>query len=119
MLVAVAALLVGCGDGDESADVPVNGDAGPVVDTESPRDLARVVEQMMPALERISGLDRVETLRVRRQSREGARAYVMARLDEEMPPAEREIVRRTYVALGLLPDTLDLEALLLDLYTEP
>jgi hypothetical protein len=42
----------------------------------------------------------------------------MARLDEEMPPAEREIVRRTYVALGLLPDTLDLEALLLDLYTE-
>jgi hypothetical protein len=118
MLVAVAALLVGCGDGDESADVPVNGDAGPVVDTESPRDLARVVEQMMPALERISGLDRVETLRVRRQSREGARAYVMARLDEEMPPAEREIVRRTYVALGLLPDTLDLEALLLDLYTE-
>jgi hypothetical protein len=73
---------------------------------------------MMPALERLSGLDRTEPVRVRRQTRDGARAYVAARLDEELPPAERAAVRRTYVALGLLPDTLDLDALLLDLYTE-
>ncbi|HEX2167608.1 MAG TPA: hypothetical protein VHG09_10295, partial [Longimicrobiales bacterium] len=89
-----------------------------VVDAEAPDDLAEAVEQMMPALERLSGLDRLETLRVRRQSREGARAYVEHRLNEEMSPAERDAVRRTYVALGLLPDTLDLDALLLDLYTE-
>jgi len=112
------AVLAGCGDRDVAPDAAAVADASAVVDAESPRDLAEVVERMMPALERISGLDRVETLRVRRQSRAGARAYVMARLDQETPPAEREIIRRTYVALGLLPDTLDLDALLLDLYTE-
>lgn len=72
----------------------------------------------MPRLERLSGLDRLEPLRVRRQSREDARSYVAGRLEHEMPIDVREGVRRTYVALGLLPDTLDLEALLLDLYTE-
>ena len=46
-------------------------------------------------------------LRVRRQSRDGARAYVTERLNEELSPEEREAVRRTYVSLGLLPDTLD------------
>jgi hypothetical protein len=115
-LTALAAL--GCGDRAPTPDAAAVSDAGAVVDAESPRDLGEVVERMMPALVRISGLDRVETLRVRRQTRAGARAYVMARLDEETPPAEREIIRRTYVALGLLPDTLDLDALLLDLYTE-
>jgi hypothetical protein len=109
------ALPVACGDreaGDAAAD------ASALVDAESPRDLAAAVAEMMPALERLSGLDRIEPLRVRRQSRDGARAYVEARLNEELSPEERDAVRRTYVALGLLPDTLDLDALLLDLYTE-
>ena len=118
---AAAALVLACVSGScaDASDADVAAaDATDVVDAQSPRDLGRVVEQMMPALERLSGLDRVEPLRVRRQSRDGARAYVAARLEEEMSPAERDAVRRTYVALGLLPDTLDLDALLLDLYTE-
>jgi hypothetical protein len=106
-----------CGERAAVDDVRA-ADAAAIVDAESPRDLAGVVSTMMPALERLSGLDRTEAVRVRRQTREGARAYVAARLDEELPPAERAAVRRTYVALGLLPDTLDLDALLLDLYTE-
>src|SRR5688500_13437958 len=57
-------------------------------------------------------------VRLRRQDRAAARAYVQSRLDEEMPPAEREGLRRAYVAFGVIPDTLDLDALLLDLYTE-
>jgi hypothetical protein len=92
--------------------------ADAVVDSDSPRDLARMVERMLPALERLSGLDRVEPLRVRRQSRDGAREYMRRRMAEEMPPEELDAARRTYVALGMLPDTLDLEALLVDLYTE-
>jgi hypothetical protein len=106
-----------CGERAAVDDVRA-ADAAAIVDAESPRDLAGVVSTMMPALERLSGLDRTEAVRVRRQTRDGARAYVAARLDEELPPAERAAVRRTYVALGLLPDTLDLDALLLDLYTE-
>lgn len=112
VLVALAA----CG-GDSSRAAGGGGSAA-IVDAGSPADLADAVAEMMPALERLSGLDRIETLRVRRQSREGARAYVELRLNEELSPDEREAVRRTYVALGLLPDTLDLDALLLDLYTE-
>lgn len=115
-VLVLACAFASCADAPDADDAAA--DAAAVVDAQSPRDLASVVERMMPALERISGLDRVETLRVRRQSRDGARAYVAARLDEEMPPVERDAVRRTYVALGLLPDTLDLDALLLDLYTE-
>jgi hypothetical protein len=114
----VLALALAACDADGGGAGTATADAAAVIDTESPRDLGRVVERMMPALERLSGLDRIETLRVRRQSRDGARAYVEARLNEELSPAEREAVRRTYVALGLLPDTLDLDALLLDLYTE-
>jgi hypothetical protein len=112
---SVLVLTAACGDG-EAGDVAADGSE--LVDAESPRDLAAAVAQMMPALERLSGLDRIEPLRVRRQSRDGARAYVEERLNEELSPEEREAVRRTYVALGLLPDTLDLDALLLDLYTE-
>lgn len=115
VLLLMAALTACGGEGSRAG-----GAAGttPVVDVASPDDLAEVVGRMMPALERLSGLDRVETLRVRRQSRDGARSYVKDRLNEELSPAEREAVRRTYVALGLLPDTLDLDVLLLDLYTE-
>ncbi|HSK19674.1 MAG TPA: hypothetical protein VK912_11045 [Longimicrobiales bacterium] len=120
-LISGWALVLACASAScaETPDADLaQADAAAIVDAQSPRDLAGVVEQMMPALERLSGLDRLETLRVRRQSRDGARAYVEARLDEEMTPAERDAVRRTYVALGLLADTLDLDALLLDLYTE-
>jgi hypothetical protein len=115
LVIVPAVMLTACAERDGGAGSDTS-DA--IVDGVTPRDLARAVERMMPALERLSGLDRIETLRVRRQTREGARAYVERRLSEELPPAERDALRRTYVALGLLPDTLDLGALLLDLYTE-
>ncbi|MBR9988641.1 MAG: hypothetical protein KFH98_02740 [Gemmatimonadetes bacterium] len=115
LIVWLAVVITGCDRGSAEYSAA---DAAAITDDGTPRDLAIVVARMMPALERLSGLDRVETLRVRRQSREGARAYVEKRLNEEQSPAEREAVRRTYVMLGLLPDTLNLDALLLDLYTE-
>lgn len=77
-----------------------------------------MVAGMLGRIERLSGLDRTDTLRMRWQTRDAARRYVEQRLDEELPPETLGGVRRTYSALGLLPDTLDLRALLLDLYTE-
>jgi hypothetical protein len=115
LMVLLAALLLpavaGC-----RADAPAV-EAG-VTDAGTPPQLARSVAGMMPQLERLSGLDRLDELRVRTQSREDARAYVASRLEDELPPDVRDGIRRTYVALGLIPDTLDLDALLLDLYTE-
>lgn len=111
-IAALACLLVlsGCGRG---AGVPDG-----LVDDETPPELARLVSELMPRIERLSGLERREPLRVRRQDRAAASLYVQQRLDGEMPPERLEGIRRTYVTLGLLPDTLDLRSLLLDLYTE-
>jgi hypothetical protein len=110
---AVACLtLAGC-----RADAPARA-AGDVADAESPAELTAMLRELLPRIERLSGLDRLEPLRMRRQDRASAAAYIEARLDSEMPPERMDGIRRTYAALGLLPDTLDLRALLLDLYTE-
>jgi HPt (histidine-containing phosphotransfer) domain-containing protein len=87
-------------------------------DPESPQELVNAVAGVIPRIERLSGLDLRDVLRIRWQTREAAREYVEARLDHEMPAERLAAIRRVYVALGLLPDTLDLRALLLDLYTE-
>jgi hypothetical protein len=110
---AVACLiLAGC-----RADAPAR-DTGDVADAESPAELTAMLRELLPRIERLSGLDRLEPLRMRRQDRASASAFIAARLDAEMPPARLDGIRRTYAALGLLSDTLDLRALLLDLYTE-
>lgn len=89
-----------------------------IADAESPADLVALMGQLLPRVERLSGLDRVGVLRMRRQARDEARRYVELRLDTEMPAERLDGVHRTYAALGLVPDTLNLRALLLDLYTE-
>jgi uncharacterized protein YbdZ (MbtH family) len=110
LAVAAVAVLAGC-----RSPAP---HAADFADDTSPAELVRIVESMLPAIERLSGLDRTATLRMRYQSRDAARQYVEQRLHAEMPPERLDGVRRTYVALGLVPDTLDLQQLLLDLYTE-
>lgn len=52
------------------------------------------------------------------RSREQVRAYILHKLDEELPSEKARGLQATYRLLGLLPDSLDLRALLLDLYTE-
>jgi hypothetical protein len=114
LLLALAALapLAGC-----RADAPPTLPDG-VADADSPPDLTALLAELLPRVERLSGLDRIDVLRMRRQSREDARRYVEARLDTEMPPERLDALHRTYTVLGLVPDTLDLRGLLLDLYTE-
>jgi hypothetical protein len=113
-LAAAAAfvLLAGC-----RADAPAP-PLGDIADTDSPPDLVAMLEELLPRIERLSGLDRLEPLRMRRQDRAAAAEYIEARLDSELPPERLNGIHRTYAALGLVPDTLDLRALLLDLYTE-
>lgn len=80
--------------------------------------LAAAVDSLMPRLEQLSGLKKLKPITMRQQSREELRAYIVTRLQEEMPPEELNGMRAAYAALGLIPDTLDLQKLLLDLYTE-
>lgn len=81
-------------------------------------ELVAAVDSMLPKLEALSGLKKMKDVALSEQTRAELRKYIEQRLAEEMPPAEMEGVRETYAALGLIPDTLNLNALLLDLYQE-
>jgi hypothetical protein len=80
--------------------------------------LAAAVDSLLPRLEQLSGLRKLSPIRMEQQSREALRQYVQDRLREEMPPEELRGLRAAYAAFGLIPDSLDLEKLMLDLYTE-
>lgn len=110
-LALVGSLLLGACRGAAPPDTDV-------ADADSPARLVDMLEDLLPRVERLSGLDRVEPLRMRWQDRAGFMRYIETRLDSELPPERLDGVRRAYAALGLVPDTLDLRALLMELYTE-
>jgi hypothetical protein len=80
--------------------------------------LAAAVDSLMPRLEQLSGLRKIKPITMRQQTRADLTKYVEQRLNEEMPPEELNGIRAAYAALGLVPDTINLKQLLLDLYTE-
>ncbi|HTS90307.1 MAG TPA: hypothetical protein VMG41_17595 [Gemmatimonadales bacterium] len=82
------------------------------------QDLTRLVDSLTPAVERAVGLRFRSRPRATVRSREQVRAYLVHKLDQELPPEKARGLQATYRLLGLLPDSLDLRALLLDLYTE-
>src|SRR5687767_2160921 len=89
-----------------------------IADEDTPAQFAQLVRELLPRLERLSGLDRKAPLSVRTQDRAAVRSYLEQRLQQELPPERLEGVRAAYVILGLIPDTLNLRALLLELYHE-
>ena len=85
------------------------------------RDEARLrasIDELLPRIEALSGLEARAPVRMAMRDRAELREYVAQRMEEELPPAELEGLEGAYRAFGLLPDTLDLHALLLDLLTE-
>ncbi|HXI20956.1 MAG TPA: hypothetical protein VNH46_07725, partial [Gemmatimonadales bacterium] len=80
--------------------------------------VARLVDSLAPAVERAVGLKFKQPPRSAVRSRDQIRAYVLHKLDEELPTEKARGLQATYRLLGLLPDSLDLRAVLLDLFTE-
>lgn len=80
--------------------------------------LARLVDSLRPAVERAAGFRFKATPRSAMRSKEQVRAYLIRKLREELPPARIRGIESAYRLLGLLPDTLRLEPLLVDLYSE-
>ena len=80
--------------------------------------LARLVDSLRGPVERASGLTFRTPPRSALRSRDQVRAYLIAKLDEELPPARMRGLETAYRLFGLLPDTLKLRGLLLDLYAE-
>jgi hypothetical protein len=80
--------------------------------------LAALVDSLRAPVERAAGLTFRTPPRSALRSREQVRAFLIAKLNEELPPARLKGLETAYRLFGLLPDTLSLHALLLDLYAE-
>lgn len=111
-LLAIAGVSLAVCGGD-AQDVPAPG----MVVSSDP-DLRAMAESLLPDLARRSGLELKEPVRLEMRTRAELVRYLEAKLDEELPPDEARTMVAAYSLLGLVPDTLDLRALLLGLYTE-
>lgn len=100
----ICVLIAGCAQGNVRRDPEAALRAG--------------VDSMLPALERISGLQALRPVNVALRSADQVRSFVEARMLEEFPLSDVDGIQTAYSLLGLLPDTLDLRALLADLYAE-
>ena len=103
-LLVLAAFLLGC-----RGESPSASRAG---------TLDRLVDSLQAPVERATGLQFKESPRVATRSRSQVRDYLVRKLDEQLPPPKLRGLETTYRLFGLLPDTLQLRSLLLDLYTE-
>jgi hypothetical protein len=83
-----------------------------------PDVLQRLVDSLQAPVERATGLEFKARPRVAVRSRRQVRAYLVRKLDEQLPPPKLKGLETSYRLFGLLPDTLQLRSLLIDLYTE-
>ncbi len=113
-----ALLLPGCGgDAAVAETAPVVGMPDTLVVSADPELRARVAE-LLPGLARRAGLPLLRPIRVEWRSRDELEDYLLARLEEELPVDEAAFLTRSYSLLGLVPEALDLRALLVDVYRE-
>jgi hypothetical protein len=75
-------------------------------------------DQMMPVVERATGLKFKRHPLVLRRTRAQVRAYVIHKFDDDLPPAELADAQAAYRLFGLLPDSVDLLRTMIDLLTE-
>jgi hypothetical protein len=80
--------------------------------------MGHLVDSLRGPVERATGLKFKSPPRSALRSRDQVRAYLIRKLDEELPSPRMKGLEAAYRLFGLLPDTLKLRSLLLDLYTE-
>ena len=83
-----------------------------------PDALSRLVDSLRGRVEGATGLQFKSPPRSGLRTREQVRAYLLRKLDEELPSSKLRGMETAYRLFGLLPDTLNLRPLLLELYTE-
>ena len=77
-----------------------------------------IADEVIPRVERAVGLTFQSPPQIALRSREQVRAYIDLKIEDELPPEEIERLTIAYRMFGLIPDTLDLATLLLELYSE-
>jgi hypothetical protein len=83
-----------------------------------PDTLSRLVDSLRPRVELATGLRFKSPPRSALRTRTEIRAYLLRKLEEELPSAKLTGLETAYQLFELLPDTLKLRPLLLELYTE-
>ncbi len=81
-------------------------------------DIQVMVDSLRPSVERAVGLHFRTAPRAEMRSRDQVHAYLEAKLDAELPEAKAHGIETAYRLLGLLPDSVHLRPLLLDLLSE-
>lgn len=112
-LIAIAALLLTAGLAACSADASAG--AG---ESEADAELRARAAELLPDVERLSGLPAREALRLGVRSRADLEAFLEDELEEQFAGERMRNVVRAYARFGLVPDTLDLEPLLSRLLLE-
>ncbi|MGH7540585.1 MAG: hypothetical protein ACRELC_06275 [Gemmatimonadota bacterium] len=74
--------------------------------------LATLLAEIQPRVERSSGIEATRPVDVARADADRLRAYLEAQLRSGLPPEKAEALEAAYARFGLLPDTVDLTALL-------
>jgi hypothetical protein len=82
------------------------------------QQIDQLVDSLRPSVEKAVGLPFKTPPRSAMVTKDQVREYLMAKVEKEFPPERLEGVQAAYRLLGLIPDTLDLKRLLLDLYSE-
>jgi len=80
-------------------------------------DERRVLEAM-PQIEEVTGLKFKSQPKLERRSRAQVREFLLAKFNEASPAEQLKNEEMAYKLFGLIPDTLDLRAFLLELLTE-
>lgn len=83
-----------------------------------PADVQSLARELRPAIEGAVGLKFKRPPAIAIRSRQQVRSYLESKLDADLSASELEGLSAAYRLFGLIPDTLDLRALLLELYTE-
>ena len=77
-----------------------------------------IARQVIPRVEKAVGLKFKTPPRLAVRTREQVHGYLAAKLDEDLPPQELEQVSVAYRLFHMIPDTLDMRAMLMALYSE-
>ena len=101
-VVSTALLVAACGGQDRRVEGPY----------------AKVAGDAIPRIEDVTGLKFKSDPKIEARSRDDVRAFLEKRFREDLPDEEIAGTRAAYRLLGLIPDTLDLRAFMLDLLTE-
>ena len=101
LTLGIALLANGCGR-DRSVDGPYGKIAG----------------EAIPGIEKATGLTFKSAPKIEARSRDDVRSFLERRFREDLPDEEIAGTQSAYRLLGLIPDTLDLRAFMLDLLTE-